>query len=298
MNLEFLELLMEKTGFPQEAREAYREAAAKLDPAKMEEAIQRYYDVGFDLKEAQPLVEAMAQASGVHVYTVWGLFLAFAARRAQEDYAKAGIREEIFWATFSDLRYKAVECKQVKGQWGTFVAFWYNIFYQVKIVKLGRLEYEFIQYQGEEQTVAGVTVKPGDRVLNIHIPSSGEPFDQAARLESYRMAYQFEKARGHEGPLVCVCHSWLLYPKYREVLGEKSNIVGFMDDFTLTGTEDGAFEDAWRVFGAAAEGPVEALPEDTSMRRKFKAYMQAGGSHGCGRGVLVFDGEKLLTGAQ
>lgn len=294
MNLEFLDLLMEKTGFPQEARAAYREAAAKLDPVKMEEAIQHYYDVGFDLKEAQPLVEAMAQAGGVHAYTVWGLFLAFAAQRAREDYAKAGIEEDIFWATFSDLRYKALECKHVKGVWGTFVAFWYNIFYQVKIVKLGRLEYEFIQYKGEERTVAGVALRPGDRVLNIHIPSSGEPFDQAARLESYRMAYEFERARGHEGPLVCVCHSWLLYPKYREVLGEKSNIVGFMNDFTLTDTEEGAFEDAWRVFGAAAEGPVEGLPEETSMQRKFKAYMQTGGSHGCGRGVLVFDGEKLV----
>lgn len=296
MNLEFLDLLMDKTGFPQEAREAYREAAAKLDAVKMEEAIRHYYHVGFKLEEVQPLVEAMAQTGGVHVYTVWGLFLAFAAERAREDYAREGISEEVFWATFSDLRYKAIECKQVKGVWGTFVAFWYNIFYQVKIVKLGRLEYEFIQYKGEERTVAGVTLKPGDRVLNIHIPSSGEPFDQAARLESYRMAYAFEKARGHEGPLVCVCHSWLLYPGYREVLGEKSNIVGFMDDFTLAGAEDGEFEDAWRVFGGAAEGPVEELPEETSMQRKFKKYMQAGGKHGCGRGVLVFDGEKLVKG--
>lgn len=294
MNLEFLELLMDKTGFPQEARGAYREAAAKLDAAKMEEAIQRYYDVGFDLKEAQPLVEDMARTSGVHVYTVWGLFLAFAAQRARADYAREGISEEVFWATFSDLRYKAIECKRVKGVWGTFVAFWYNIFYQVKIVKLGRLEYEFIEYQDEERTLAGVTLKPGDRVLNIHIPSSGEPFDQTARLESYRMAYEFEKARGHEGPLVCVCHSWLLYPGYREVLGEKSNIVGFMDDFTLTGAEEGEFEDAWRVFGGAAEGPVEELPEETSMQRKFKKYMRAGGKHGCGKGVLVFDGEKLV----
>lgn len=296
MNMEFLDLLMEKTGFPQEARAAYQEAAAKLDSAKMEEAIRHYYEVGFRLEEAQPLVEEMAQASGVSVYTVWGLFLALAAERAREDYIKAGISEDVFFATFSDLRYKTIECKHVKGVWGTFVAFWYNIFYQVKIVKLGRLEYEFIQYKGEEQTVAGVTVKPGDRVLNIHIPSSGEPFDEAARLASYQMAYEFEKARGHEGPLVCVCHSWLLYPGYREVLGEKSNIVGFMNDFTLTGTEESGFEDAWRVFGPAAEGPVEALPEETSMQRKFKKYMQAGGRHGCGRGVLVYDGEKLLKG--
>ena len=37
--------------------------------------------------------------------------------------------------------------------------FWYNIFYQVKIVKLGRLEYEFIQYKGEPVRVKSF-IKP------------------------------------------------------------------------------------------------------------------------------------------
>ena len=57
------------------------------------------------------------------------------------------------------------------------------------------------------------------------------------------------------------------------------------------------FGDDWRVFGAAADKkePVENYPEDTRMRRAFKKYMLEGGEFGEGVGILVFDGEKLLT---
>ena len=142
--------------------------------------------------------------------------------------------------------------------------------------------------------MAGITLRPGQKVLNIHIPSSGEPFDLNARLQSYKLAYDFFKDLRGEGPLVCVCHSWLLYPEYRRVLGDSSNIISFQDDFTILEIDDGAFQDAWRVFGPAAEGPTEQLPEDTSMQRVFKKHLLSGGKNGSALGVLVFDGERLL----
>ena len=75
----------------------------------------------------------------------------------------------------------------------------------------------------------------------IHIPSSGEPFDREARLASYKMAYDFFREELAGGPLVCVCHSWLLYPGYKEVLKPTSNIVSFMGDFDIVEAEDGNF---------------------------------------------------------
>ena len=181
-----------------------------------------------------------------------------------------------------------------KGVFGTFVQFWYPIFYRCDIVKLGRLEYETITYDHPAREVAGITLRPGQKVLNIHIPSSGEPFDLNARLQSYKLAYDFFKDLRGEGPLVCVCHSWLLYPEYRRVLGDSSNIISFQDDFTILEIDDGAFQDAWRGFGPAAEGPTEQLPEDTSMQRVFKKHLLSGGKNGSALGVLVFDGERLL----
>lgn len=294
MNKEFLQLLMERTGFPEEARAVYNCEADKLDPEAMDGAIEFFYENDFDMALVTPLVEDMASASGVNLHTVWGLFLAFAAERAREDYLSQGISEEVFFDTFCDLRYKVIECMQNKGVWGNFVQFWYPIFYRCDIVKLGRLEYETISYKGPACEIAGVTLQPGQKVASIHIPSSGEPFDKESRLASYRLAYDFFSDMHPDSPLVCVCHSWLLYPEYRKVLGEKSNIVSFMDDFTILEVDDGGFDDAWRVFGPAADGPADQLPEGTSMQRAFKQHILSGGRHGSALGVLVFDGEKLL----
>lgn len=294
MNKDFLQLLMDRTGFPDEAKAAYNRDAEKLDPVAMDSAIEFYYENDFDTAQVQPLIEAMAESSGLSPFTVWGLFLAFAAERAREDYISQDIGEDIFFDTFADLRYKAVECMENKGVWGTFVAFWYPIFFRCDIVKLGRLEYETIIYDGPAREVAGVTLKPGQKVANIHIPSSGEPFDQESRLASYRLAYDFFRDLHPDGPLVCVCHSWLLYPEYRRVLAETSNIVSFMNDFTILEIDDGAFNDAWRVFGPASDGPTAQLPENTSMQRAFKQHLLAGGKNGSALGVLVFDGKRLL----
>lgn len=290
MNLIFLQLLMEKTGFPQEAQQAYRAAAGQIDPSEMAGAIAFYYENDFDTQLVVPLIEEMASRSGVSVYTVWGLFLALAAENAYKAYQEEGIPEKVFFDTFSDLRYKTIECKENKGVWGTFVAFWYPIFYRLDIFKLGRLEYELISYRGPETVLGGHTVRPGDKVLNIHIPSSGEAFHRAARLESYRLAYEFFKDRLGGGPLAFVCHSWLLYPEYRNVLPAGSNIVSFMDDFTILEAEDGAFDDAWRVFGPEADKAPADLPERTSMQRAFKKHLLAGGKTGCAQGIFLFDG--------
>ncbi len=294
MNIDFLRLLMDRTGFPKEAEAAYIESAGRLDPEAVDGAISFFYETDFDIAQLTPLIEDISQSSGVSVHTVWGLFLAFAAERAHEDYLSQGISEQVFFDTFSDLRYKAVECMHNKGVWGTFVQFWYPIFYRCDIVKLGRLEYETITYDGPAREVAGVRLCPGRKVANIHIPSSGEPFDLESRLQSYKLAYDFFKDIRGEGPLVCVCHSWLLYPEYRKVLSGSSNIVSFQDDFTILEIDDGSFRDAWRVFGPAADGPTGQLPEDTSMQRAFKQHLLAGGKNGSALGVLVFDGERLL----
>lgn len=294
MNRDFLQLFLEKTGFPGEAREAYRQAVEKLDGEAMDGAIQFYYENDFSTKLTQPLVEDMAESAGLSPYTVWGLLLAFAAEIARRSYLEKGISEEIFWDTFCDLRYKALECRENYGVWGTFVAFWYPIFYRCDIVKLGRLEYETIIYDGPPRAAGGYSIRPGAKVLNIHIPSSGEPFDRTSRLASYRQAYEFFRELRKDGPLVCLCHSWLLYPEYRGVLPKTSNILSFMDDFTILEIDDGGFDDAWRIFGPKAEGPAAELPERTSMQRAFKQYLLSGGKTGAALGLLLFDGEKLV----
>lgn len=209
MDRAFTQELMEKTGFPAEARQAFTQAEEQLLSAGQEEAldgaVEFYYENDLSTKLVEPLLEEIAQASGVHLYTVWELFLIQAAKPAREGYLEKGVPEDIVWDTWEDLKYKAIECKNVQGVWGNFVAHWYPIFFSNDIVKLGRLEYENVTYEGEvPYEKNGCVVRPGDKVKSVHIPSSGEPFDQAARLASSKRPTSFSKRSYRAGPW-CAC---------------------------------------------------------------------------------------------
>lgn len=299
MNLPFYTEMMERTGFPQEAKEFLTDAAQTVENQTQDEfdsAVEFFAAQDFSTEQTQPLVDEIAGQSGLSPYTVWMLLLMEAARPQLMLLREQGEDEQYYWDTFADLRYKALECKEIHGVWGTFVAFWYPIFFTGDIVKLGRLEFETYKYHGEPTTVAGVSIAPSDFVLNIHIPSSGEPFTRAARMGSYRKAYEYFAQQRNGKPLVCVCHSWLLNPEYAAVLPETSNFADFQRDFAgITYEAEDSFEDAWRLFGHDHDKPTAELPERTSMQRAFKKFFLEGGKPGCGRGILVFDGNELKT---
>ena len=289
MNLDFLKLFFEKTEFPTPTREALLEIADRI--SDQIDTILSFYEQRYDHEATIPMVDALAQASGISAYSIWMVMLCLAAEKARPFYHN----EEIYWDTFCDLRYKVQECFDVYGIWGTFVAHWYPIFYNGTIVKLGRMEYQTRKCTFKEpKTALGITVNPGDTIIALHIPTSFEPFDKAARLDSYRKAWEYFCPNGE--PLVCVCGSWLLYDGYEEVFAPGSNIDSFRKEFyMLSSKPSDSFGNAWRVFGADHKLPADQLPERTSLQRAFKAYMQNGGTHGNGTGVIIFDGERLLT---
>ena len=289
MNLTFLNLFFEKTEFPIPAREELLRVANTISNEIGD--ILSFYEQGYNHEATVPLVKALAECSGTSEYSIWMIVLCLAAEKARPLYRT----EEIYWDTFCDLRYKAQECFDVYGIWGTFVAHWYPIFYNGNIVKLGRMEYQVKACPFKEpKTVMGITVNPGDPILALHIPTSFEPFGKAARMDSYRKAWEYFCPDGK--PLVCVCASWLLYDGYEGVFAPGSNIDSFRREFyMLSSKESESFGNSWRVFGSDHKLPADQLPEKTSLQRAFKAHMQNGGTHGNGTGVIIFNGEKLLS---
>lgn len=301
MNTTFLRQMLDKNRFPAEAKEALLQAGELLRKSHQVElfdgAVEFYWDNDFSAPLTTPLLTEISQASSIHPFTLWLLLLIESAGRIQPVYEEMGIAETVFWNTFEDLRYKVLECKEVHGVWGNFVSFWYPIFYTCDIFKLGRLEYENTTYDREQPYEKnGLVLKKGDPVKSIHIPSSGEPFDEATRMISYRKAYDFFREELHGGPLVCICDSWLLHPSTLQILKPASNIVSFSRDFDLISHRDeDSFHDAWRVFGKEYEVPLSQLPERSSMQRAFKRHLLAGGKTGEGLGILVFDGKKIVN---
>jgi hypothetical protein len=159
---------------------------------------------------------------------------------------------------------------------------------------LGRLQYEHARFDADEYTCAGITLHRGDAVINCHIPSCG-PLTKEARTDSYRQAWDFYKRDFPHGILPVVCSSWLLYPEHADFLPAHSNILSFMQDFTLLRSSvDESFRNAWRIFGSAAARPASEWPRDTSIRRAFADRILAGKPVGSGYGILLFDGNRIL----
>lgn len=291
MEFAFLELFMEHTGFAVCDREALREAFHGLGDTgrrALWEAAGVYAGAGYEAKVLDPLLAGISARFGVHRYTLWLLVLICCAQGPYGRWEDKGL----FWETFTDLRYKAEECRSLHGVCGNFVGFWYPIFFTDSIVKLGRLEFERAAYPGREAvTVGGLTVKPGDPIYSIHIPSSGEPFTRQARLDAYRRAYEYFG----KSPLVCFCESWLLYPPYTQKLPEHSQIRDFAGDFChIYGEKTEIFDDFWRAFGNADSDQPHSWPEATSFQRMLKGHFLSGGKAGYGMGILVFDGVNTL----
>jgi hypothetical protein len=299
MDKQFIKTLMEELLFPAEAVTDLSEKADKIcaEAEQDFDAAEKFFSENdFNWKETAPLLKAISEKTGVHEYQVHMLFILACAKNLRAAFAKKGISDRIFLDTMEDAQYKLFECKEVHGIWGTFVAFWYDIFFKENLVKLGRLEFENVTSTKEEvYEKYGVRIEKGTPVKSLHIPSCG-PLPLDVRMESYRHAYEFFKDELNGKPLVCICHSWLLHSSVRSILSPTSNTVDFMNDFDIIETEDSEeFHDKWRIFGKDSEKPDNELPEDTSMRRAYKKWLSEGKKTGAGLGVLIFDGEKLLT---
>lgn len=205
--LDYLNCFIENLDLPEASRASLRENCETLvtTPGAIDELVSAetllFKDYGIDgaygaeWKPIVPHMDALSERTGLHRHVVDFLFLALASERLRENYRAAGLTDELFWDTIADLKFKLIECHDVYDIWGTFVASWYPWFYTMHRFKLGRLQYEAVHFSGDTLvTVGGYTVNPGDTVYNMHIPSCGS-LNRAARIESYKKAYEFYKKR-------------------------------------------------------------------------------------------------------
>ncbi len=300
MNINYIRNLMERLDFPQESIPCILDCAEKIaasdarvsfeDTARILEATNFDYDKCMEGRFAN-----IAARAGTHEYTSAMVYLLSAAEKVEKKYAELGYSEELFTDTMGDLRCKLLECKEVKGVWGTHDARWLSKLIRMDLFKLGRFQYEKIEFEQEIFGVAGNYIRKGDTVLNFHIPSTGGPLTDEVRFDSYRRAYEFFYP-GEKKPKAFVCHSWLFWPDYEEYFPEHLNIKKLCRDLTIIKMSEPfeKFEDAWRVFGSKAELPIDELPTDTSQRRALVQFCRDGKKHGDATGAFFFDGEKII----
>lgn len=300
--LRYIESFIDRIGIPPEAKDVLLQVEKKIFSEEKASSVfsaskTGYMDGTTSLHDALAAVGLLSGELGVSEYTLHFIFLINCTDVLLENYKRENIDEQIFWDTMDDFRCKLLECHDVMGIWGTFVPGWYDGFFKLKRFALGRFQYEEASYEDEAYEKNGVVLNKGDKIYNFHIPSSGRPFDKAARIESYRKAYHFFGFKGKGEKQIFVCHSWLLYKGLEKILPGDSKIVDFMHDFDIvTSAEREDFGDSWRIFGKYHKLPLAQLPTDTSLRKAVVEHLSAGGKMGIGFGIIVFDGDRIVNG--
>ena len=290
-------------GLPEEATAALEAAAAKIEAyprarEKFDALLEAHlFPAARDFKACFAALKKLSMGCGIKAYTLNFVFLIVAAEIMHTRYRERGLPDELFWDTLMDLKYKHRECVNCKGVHGIFVPGWYQGFYALRRFALGRYQYDMNTFDRTDFTSAtGITVKTGDKVLGIHIPSSFVPLTDEVRVDSLKRAYAFfpEFRRG-DGLMIFECSSWLLDPNYKTFLPPTANTIRFIDDFEITScTPCEKFTDAWRIFDRWGYLSPRSWPEDNSLRRAFKHHVLSGGKTSHGHGIIVFDGEKIV----
>lgn len=301
---DFLDLFMTRTDFPADACGVFRDIHTRLheneSAGKAFDAVCTLYDFGVR-REVLAVLDRIAEQIGVTNYAIELFFFMYLADALRTRYEAADLDEQIYWDSMTDLRAKLLECQDVYGIWGSFVASWFFGFFEMTRFALGRLQFEIETFSnnGAPYTAGGYTLPEGNKVVNMHIPSLG-PLKPELVLDAFKRAYNFKLFADVRIPgtnvMPFVCHSWLLYPPHYDFLPKHSNILKFMDCFDIIDyDESDIFGNKWRVFGKDKDTEPALLPTDTSLRRAYAERLRAGEKTGNGFGVILFDGEKILN---
>jgi hypothetical protein len=233
------------------------------------------------------ILENISQKSGADRKAVDMVLMLRCAIPLAEKYREAGYSDQLFVETMADLRFKLMECKDIFGIWGTFVTPWFKGFYLLERFKIGRMQYERIEFPFDDYK--GI-VKKGDIVLSYHIPSDGHLLEEDAK-ESLREAYKFYENDRKNGKLAVMCFSWLLYSPIFADYKEGSNLKRFYNLFdVIENRTSETNSDFWRVFKIRySPEALESIEADNSLKRAILDHIKSGGSMGSGTGIIIVD---------
>ena len=241
-------------------------------------------DLRGDYRAMISLADRAAACTGVHEYTAEFLLFVCLSKKLKEYYLERGLDLAVYHNSMLDLRYKVDECKLVYGIVGSFVADWFIGFFDLTRFAFGRLQFEVIDFK-ENYEKDGHRLAPESRVINVHIPRSGEPLTDEACANAYRIAKNFFGAEVGD-PTPFVCNSWLLNPAHEEFLPKHTNTYRFFKSFDVFRTDlDRDRKNLWRLFDTM-EKNCDKLPADSSIRRAYIEFLKNGGKMASGYGVF------------
>ena len=186
---------------------------------------------------------------------------------------QAGIPESIYQDTMRFATRYLWDGMKAYGKFRFTAGWWFPRQLAMELFRLGSLEFELVPHE------------EGRRVY-LHIPSDADLAPEAvddslARFRAFAAAFYPEWA---DAPMYC--DSWLLSPVLEQLLPESSRILAFQHRFRILNVNrDNTGAIGW-VFPGYKE-PSADLPEETSLQKRMKAFVLAGGKPGWAEGIML-----------
>lgn len=292
-DINYFEWFFNEFDYPQESREAVlacydRIIGCEESGLLLKKLISDYEkDVKCNYTALINGAKELSEKCGVNFYTGVFVFLVLLTKPLKEFYRKNAIDESIWKTSVFDLKYKLLKCKNLYGVWGTVDAEWFFGFFNLTRFGFEKLQFEVVDFVHTYE-IGGLSLKPDSKVINIHIPRTGQPLDKESRVRAYGRAKEFFKLFYDEDKTPFVCHTWLLFPENREFLSPASNLISFMNEFEVIDVE--YYEDysqTWRIFDTLDYSDIDKLPQKTSLQRGYAEMMRRGERTGVGYGIFV-----------
>ena len=194
------------------------------------------------------------------------------ARAQWPKWLQAGIPLEVYRDTMRfATRYlndglKAYGCYCFTAGW------WFPRQLAMELFRLGSLEFELITHE------------EGKRVY-LHIPSDASLSPEAVddSLRRFR-PFAAEFFPEWTGAPIC-CDSWLLSPVLEDLLPASSRILAFQHRFRILSVDRENMGAVSWVYPGYRE-PCDQLPENTSLQKRMKPFLLAGGKPGWAEGIM------------
>lgn len=296
----YFERFLEEFDYQKEAKDAYLEVAKTLKNnseclAMAERASNMLFERPQNTGAIIDILASVAEKIGLPSYTVSFYIFALSTERLRGIWANKGMPDSVIYDSLKDFRVKSDECFLLTGIYGSYSDGWLIGWFRGERFAFGRLQFEMTELSCDEDVaVGGRKLVKGDKVIGIHISRSADSFSPEARLEAYKMAYNYFAPAFSGKEIPFTCDSWLLFPYNKKILEEGSNTVRFANEFKLLRSSE---SNVWIrfIFGVVYNGDPDSLPERTQLQRGYKEYIKKGNKTGSGYGIFIFDGDHIIN---
>ena len=155
---------------------------------------------------------------------------------------------------------------------------WGAYFINLRIIEVGRLQYEFIRFNPLNE-------REYKECIKIHIPSGGRLFENQVKDSIIKSKKEIIRYFDLENPEY-YCSSWLLSPSINKLLDKNSNIKKFYNMFEIIDEKDGLDDVLNFVFNVKEVNDYAELEENTSLQIKIKQMLLRNENITVGIGIL------------